>query len=165
MSIIPHVLLPLSKNTHAIIDEIDADLDDFKWYNNGNDYACRKPNLKPRIYLHRVILQRIIGRDLVQGEEADHINRNRLDNRRSNLRVSDRSLNASNRALQTNNTSKYRGVWLNEIGKWRADIKVRGKKICLGTFVTPEEAAHAYDATALKIRGEFAVLNFPKERS
>ncbi len=163
MSIIPHILLPLSKNTHAIIDETDVDLDDFKWSNNGNNYAARNGSDRSRIYLHRVILQRIIGRDMLPGEEVDHINRNKLDNRRSNLRISSRSQNGSNRALQSNNTSKYRGVWQNEIGKWRADIKVRGHKICLGTYDTPEDAAHAYDEAALRIRGDFAVLNFPKE--
>lgn len=59
-------------------------------------------------------------------------------------------------------TSQYRGVcWDKKIGKWKANIKVSGKKIHLGVFEDEKDAAIAYDGAARKYRGEAAVVNFP----
>ena len=77
--------------------------------------------------------------------ELDHINRERGDNKISNLRKASRLENMWNRARHSNNTSGYAGVsWSKLHNKWRADIQVNGKGKHLGLFNTPEEAHTAY---------------------
>jgi hypothetical protein len=96
---------------------------------------------------------------------VDHINRNGLDNRRSNLRPATHSQNSANAGRQTRSTSGFKGVHRGPVrGKaWRAQIHTAGKKRHLGTFDDPEEAARAYDAAAVELFGEFARTNFPQE--
>lgn len=92
---------------------------------------------------------------------VDHINKNGLDNRRCNLRVCTVRQNAQNHKRFATNTSGYTGVNL-EGKKWRARLRGNdSKKIHVGNFNTPEEAAVARDKKALELRGEFACLNFP----
>lgn len=104
-------------------------------------------------YLHRLIVG---ARDR---ESVDHINGDGLDNRRANLRICTPSQNSMNRNKQSNNKSGYKGV--RKMGNgWQAKIGVCRKVICIGTFSTPEAAAHAYDDAARKYHGAFAKTNF-----
>lgn len=81
--------------------------------------------------------------------EIDHINRQRADNRISNLREATRGQNVHNRIVK--NKTGFRGVYLSESKKkWYAQIKINGKSQHLGFFNTPEEASAAYK-TAAKI--------------
>lgn len=108
------------------------------------------------IYLHRAIVG--CPEDLF----VDHANGDTLDNRRSNLRICTRGENARNQRLSSANTSGFKGV--TRCGrKWHAQISAGpGKKrVHIGNFETPIEAALAYDAAARKYHGEFARLNFP----
>lgn len=74
-------------------------------------------------------------------EIVDHINRNKLDNRKCNLRVCDMKVNSINRDLQSNNTTGHKGVYCDKkAGTWNARVTVDGKTIHLGTFTTKEEA-------------------------
>ena len=108
------------------------------------------------IYMHMEILGDCDGR------EIDHINGDKLDNRRSNLRFCTRSQNSMNHVLQSNNTSGYKGVWLRATTHhWQAEIMINQKHIRLGAFLSAEDAARAYDRAARKYFGEFAKLNFP----
>lgn len=89
--------------------------------------------------------------------DIDHINLDRTDNRIANLRIANRSQNVCNRPLRSNNRSGLKGVyWHKRKKRWHADIRVDGKKTCLGYFDTPEAAHSAYRAAAVRLHGEFA---------
>jgi len=96
-----------------------------------------------------------------QGMEVDHINGNGLDNRRCNLRVVTTSQNQANQHARRGRSS-FKGVF-KQRSRWRARIHVQQKGINLGSFLTEEEAARAYDAAALHYFGEHACLNFPRQ--
>jgi len=155
-----------------IIDDQDRDLLKFKWYVSLG-YAHRKTyagKVATTISMHREIM------GAKKGQQVDHINRNPLDNRRSNLRLCSGS---QNRANSTGNkiktTSKYRGVYprhcrRHDYGKcgdqcggkkWRARIVKDAKVYELGNFHAEEEAAIAYDKKAFEFFGEFAHQNVP----
>lgn len=160
--------LPLSQGYIALIDDIDEDLAYFKWSARPTKwtvYAFRNMSRKltiPRrsILLHRVILSRILGRDLLPDEEVDHIHHNGLDNRRFELRLATSSTNQMNTRLGVRNQSGYKGVsWNKSDNRWAVFIDHK----FLGNFVDIIEAARAYDRKAIELFGEFANTNFPRE--
>lgn len=108
--------------------------------------------------LHRVICQVSGPREIV-----DHANGNRLDNRRSNLRICESAQNSHNQRSHGDSFySHFKGVTLDRRAKtnpWVARITVRGETHNLGLFATAEEAADAYDAAAVVFHGEFALTN------
>ena len=93
---------------------------------------------------------------------VDHINRDRLDNRKSNLRFCTRTENNHNMKLSSRNKSGAKGIYKDK-NRLRVSIMFNGKKIYLGTFPnTPEgfkQAKIAYNNAAIKYYGEFAYLN------
>lgn len=93
-----------------------------------------------------------------KGLEIDHINRNKLDNTKNNLRFVSHQKNTMNGSQKVGKLG-YRGVSYLHNGSIRAFIKVKDKQLSLGVFKTPEEAALAYNVAAIKYRGEFAILN------
>ena len=156
--------IPLGHGKEAIVDDTDYDwLTQWTWRasskRHGHRYATRTDENNCTVSMHRVIMQ---PSDDMQ---VDHINQNGLDNRRKNLRIATHSQNLANRKRHKNNTSGYMGVWKDNRRRrkpWRAEVRFHNKKYTCGAHATPEEAAHAYDAMARKLHGEFATLNFPK---
>jgi|DEB19_MinimDraft_3_1074340.scaffolds.fasta_scaffold00913_11 hypothetical protein len=101
--------------------------------------------------------------------EIDHIDQNKQNNKLENLRLASKASNCHNRQLcqeiKNKKTSKYKGVyWHKPRNRWRARIVVRRKAIELGRYINEIDAAKAYDRAAKKFYGEFAVLNFPKDK-
>lgn len=159
----------LLKNPHIlIIDEEEyTSVMKNRWrvfFNGFTFYAVRTVSLhghRTTLYMHRELMG-LVAKD---GKYVDHINRNGLDNRKSNLRIVSPLINTLNRKLQKNNVSGYRGVsWDNRTGKWRAAIQYNRKHKSKGYYNNLLEAAHAYDRAAIKCFGAEAILNFPEVR-
>lgn len=132
---------------YAVIDKEDVGLvEDIFWSSDKRGYA-RGNN----IYLHRHILKPPTNK------QVDHINGNRLDNRRANLRLATNQQNQMARHVVVGK-SGYKGVHKHG-KKWRAQIKYNGKLVRLGSYETPERAAKAYDQAAKALFGEWGVLN------
>jgi hypothetical protein len=103
--------------------------------------------------------------DAKKGEIVDHINRNGLDCRKSNLRIVSSAENGRNSRLPTNNTSGFRGLtYVSDRPKpWHAVVVADYKRHSAGYYATKEEAARGYDRKAHELHGAFAQLNFPEE--
>ena len=96
---------------------------------------------------------------------VDHLNGDKLDNRRRNLRPCSTAENNANRASKAGASSRFKGVtWDKSRDKWMAAIAAHGQSKTLGRFDNEEDAARAYDAAAKVAYGEFARLNFPAPR-
>ncbi|MFM2123736.1 MAG: hypothetical protein RL328_187 [Acidobacteriota bacterium] len=98
----------------------------------------------------------ILTHGVVPANTIDHINRVRTDNRIANLREATSSEQLQNRASE--NSTGFRGVCKDK-RRFAGQIKFKGKKVHLGVFATPEEAAAAYDAAAVRIYGPDALTN------
>jgi len=103
------------------------------------------------LFMHRVIL------DTPKALQGEHIDRNGLNNQRSNLRNATRAQNRAN-TLPGNN-KKYKGT-LKHGKQFISQIRINGTTRNLGSFKTEEEAAKKYDLVAKDVFGEFAYLNF-----
>lgn len=151
--------IPLTKGYVTLIEGADQDLASLLWHVSTHGYARRNggpPDYK-NVFMHRLILERMLGRQLVKGECVDHINVDKRDNRRSNLRLATKSQNQRNQGLSKKNTSGFKGVAFDKArGKWRAAIKYGAAHKFLGRFDTPELAYEAYCKAALQFYGEFA---------
>jgi hypothetical protein len=95
-------------------------------------YALAKFNEKT-FTIHRLLLP--------DSEQVDHISRDGLDNRRSNIREADAKLNGRNRKKRSTNTSGTTGVcWCGQRQRWRARININDKQVNLGYFTALCEA-------------------------
>lgn len=107
----------------------------------GSD-GYRRVTIGDRSYLaHRVIW--LINYGSWPANEIDHLDQCRTNNRLSNLREATTAQNAKNRTLPSNNRSGHIGVRQADSGRWRAEIKVLGKKHFLGTFDNKDAAIAA----------------------
>lgn len=153
-------LVFLTRGKVAIIDTVDAEFVlSRNWRADAYGYVITGGgrNKRPTYKLHRILM------DAPSGVEVDHINRNKLNNRRCNLRLVTHAENSRNLEKRPSNTSGYKGVtWYKRHQKWRAYIRVNYRQLTIGHYPTPEEAALAYDAAAREHFGEFAHLNFPE---
>lgn len=148
--------IPLTHGHVAIVDDEDADLINFRWSasftNKGGVYGKRAG----KTLMHRVILERSLGKPLEPGQIADHRNGNGLDNCRSNLRVATYSQNNANTSTRRHSKTGYKGVSKISPNRWAARISIDGKQKLIGRYSSPEEAHEAYCAAAIEHFGEFA---------
>lgn len=144
-------VIPLLKKDGTVAGYAIVDAADYEWLAAWNwhldlGYVTRCEHRNGRshtIRMHREIL----GLERGDGKQADHINRNRLDNRRENLRVVTDGENKHNLPSCRGSTSRYRGVcWDRARGKWVAAYTLKGKFHYLGRFDSELEAARKAEA-------------------
>jgi len=110
-----------------------------------------------RFRAHRLAWWLMTGSFPPRGYEIDHINRDRSDNRWTNLRLVTRSQNNMKMSVRSDNKSGYRGVGRRkDTGQWYARIKAQGRLHLLGHFPTFSEAVAARKAAERRYFGEFA---------
>lgn len=153
----------LTKGQATLVDDEDYEfLNQWKWHTSYYGYANRRRHIKSTrknqkfemIKMHRLITE------CPDGMYVDHINGDRLDNRKSNLRVCTNAQNSANQRLRASNTSGYKGVVLDKRrNRWVAQIKVNYKTRRYGSFATPLEAAKVYNEKAKEAWGEYAKVN------
>lgn len=142
-------VIQLFKNKGAVLvdDEDYSKLSEYKWYLHGRGYATTFYKNK-NVLMHRMLLEPKYG------DQVDHIDGNRLNNQRDNLRICTASENVCNTGIKSNNTSGYVGVSKNG-NRWQANIYKDGKRYYIGSFATAEEASVAYQDKASELHGEF----------
>lgn len=157
----PYVYIPVGK--HDVI----IDRQDYEWVRRVN-LSVDKKGYVYCLYssLHRHVMGVTVDENLM----VDHINGNKLDNRRTNLRIATAHENATNQApVKIRRHSRYRGVSKaserqNLDKKWCAGIYIKGKNYYLGYWLTEKEAALAYDKAVRKfLPTTTRKLNFPNE--
>ena len=138
-----------------IVNAIDADIENRAWYQAKVGYAMTKSGRRYE-YAHRLILARKLGGPIPTGSHTDHANGNKLDNRRSNLRLTTCAENGQNRTgLAKDNTSGYRGVCQDKRrNKWFAYATKNGRRHYAGSGYTTAAQADVA-AKALRKRLQF----------
>lgn len=130
--------IPVTGGKYALVDDEDFEfLMQWKWEETPNGYARRnesKTTLSRRVKQTKFYMHRVVN-STPKGMDTDHINRNKLDNRKCNLRMVTRSENMRNTGLQRNNTSGYKGIsWDKKRLLWESHIKNNDKKLFLGRY-------------------------------
>jgi hypothetical protein len=149
------MLIQLTQNKKTIIDKEDFfRIRPHNWcFDKTTGYAAARVNGK-KISLHRFIIL------APKGTLVDHVNLNKLDNRKENLRIVNATESARHTGMSKNNTSGYKGVtWSKREKKWHSQIFVNYRNINLGVFDDKKEAAKAYNEAAIKYHGIYTVLN------
>ena len=150
----------VNSDLFALVDDEDFELvSSINWYladNPGRSHPLRYA-FSPVAggFMHRILL------NPADGMVTDHIDHDGLNNQRSNLRALTPQENSVHRRMNSNNKSGFRGVSLDEDGKWVACITHKQKYQYLGRFTSAEDAALAFDREAYRLRGDLAKLNFP----
>jgi hypothetical protein len=137
----------------ALVDEeLFADLDRSSWSVGNTGYArCTREG--KQLLMHDLIFP------APPGMMVDHINQNKVDNRRQNLRHVTKSQNMQNKPKLRNNTSGFKGVYYLRSGtrtkRWFAKLITDGQIHQSEYVATPDEAAKLYEALATKYQGNY----------
>ncbi len=163
----------------GLVTRVDNDVYELVSKYDWHSAYCKTENdiyyhVRTRINGKSVILHRLIT-NCPDGMVVDHKNGDSLDNQRHNLRICTQSQNMANRRKTENKpvvSNNYKGITYyqqprclknGDSKKWKARLGFQGKRLNLGWFKIPEEAAIAYDKAATKYFGEFASLNFKEK--
>lgn len=144
------------KNKIMLIDDEDYRLITNKCLQlnerHGSSYAYYRVGQK-KVWIHKIVMG--------TRDQIDHINRNSLDNRKSNLRLCNVSENNRNRGKDVNKHfySKYKGVYKLR-DEFCSSIMFNRKVLFLGSYSTEEGAARVYDEAAMFLFKDFCFLNF-----
>jgi hypothetical protein len=135
-------------------DEHYEYLNQFTWYEHSRGYVQTTMSGNKKVYMHRLI------NETPKGKVTDHINRDKKDNRKCNLRTCETFQNQQN-TVRPLGAIKYRGVTIDKrkTKPYQARIKINGYHKHIGLFKTEEEAANAYNEYAYVYHGEFAIMN------
>jgi len=151
--------LRLKREGYALVDDEDYErLKSYRYRVDKDGYAIRSGGYQsaPNIRLHHDVL----GDGPRNGFVTDHIDHNKLNCQKANLRWISRVRNTSKK--QTANSSQYLGVsWDSVNDKWAVELKHEGVRYRLGRFVDEVDAAKAYDKKALELGRKPHDLNFP----
>jgi len=158
--------IKLTRGQYAIVDPEDFErLNQYKWHCTCYGYACRKVPKKFRKSDERTSLMHKELCPVPDGKVVDHINRNKLDNRKVNLRPATKQQNCWNAKYKRKTIkTRYSGIhWNKNLQKWQVCLTVKGQRARFGYYADETQAAKKYDEKAKKYRGEYAVLNFPEK--
>lgn len=156
-----HLPLRNSPGMFALVDDEDyPEVSQYRWNLARNGYVVSYRKVDDRkftVFLHRVIM------NAPARLQVDHVSRDKLDNRRINLRFATRSQNQANKGVSINNPVGLKGVTI-EGDKYRARIRFdKRKRLHLGNYESAETAARVYDAASRLLNAEFAGCNYPEE--
>lgn len=130
---------------------------DYCWYRTNSGYIATRYNSR-KVLLHKLILG-----DIENKHNIDHINHNKYDNRKINLRFVTRSQNNINKSIQRNNTSGVPGVqWHNRDKVWEVYITINNKKTYMGRYTDFAQAVLFRKQLEQKYYGEFSYDNSQK---
>ncbi len=155
--------IKLNNGQYVLIDdEYYEELTKYKWYLNKLGYAttgiwCKENKKTKQVLLHKIIM------NTPKGYCVDHINGNKLDNRRLNLRLATIAENVRNQKRNKSSISGYKGVQTNYScpnRPYEAAITFCRKQIHILRSADKEECAWVYDQVAMQLFGEFANPNF-----
>jgi len=145
--------IPLPNDRYTLVDAEDYDyFSQWNWSVHSDGYAHRNlytgRKATGNIRLHRAIIK-------AQPDQiVDHINRDKLDNRKSNLRICASGENRANSGLNRNNKAGLKGVH-KKVSRYIA----RHKRVDLGRFDDAIDAAKCYDAALTERFGHYAATN------
>lgn len=152
--------LTLLRGQRTLVDDADYPaLAQYQWRLNSSGYVVRTERRGDRpfvVCLHRELMQ------AERGQIVDHLDHDKLNNTRANLRIITQQENLQYRRCFKNNRSGYKGV-TRQHGKWHPRITVGGQLLHLGFWDDPETAARIYDAAARLLFDDYALLNFPDD--
>ena len=150
-------LIPLSKGKFAQVDDSDYEwLNHWGWHIHESSLVLYARRNFDNIRMHRLIME-LIDPNI----QIDHMDRDGLNNQRSNLRLATISQNQMNKKGHSKYSS-YKGVTFEpKRNMWRADIQTQSERR-RKSFKTEIEAAKWHDVVAKELHGEFAYLNFPQ---
>lgn len=147
------------KTLHCIFDKEDYELiKPYYWSITEDEYAnAYNPKTKEKYYMHRFILG--LKKSNHINDYVDHINGNKLDNRKCNLRICTPSQNMINQKIRPNNTSGVNGVCYSKKDKrWIAAININKKRTVIGYYKNLEEAKIARELAEKEYYRDFSYI-------
>lgn len=146
-------IIKSDKNKNILVDDEHwFSFNKYKWSECSTGHLYSSVGIGS---MHSIVIENNICDDNI----IDHINKNKYDNRKINLRIATRGLNAHNRTKSSNTSSSYYGVTKRSDNKWITKISQNNVGHYVGIFSTEIEAANAYNKKAIELYGNNANLN------